>query len=132
MRLSLTSATLIKVRILEAPGEGVKPCYGADMAHNCRQCGSERIAPAVRVSPGAPAGTLLAQLRGRVCADCGYTQLYAENPMSVFLAHQREVAASGGPAPDAFAAANLQCPRCGSVVPAASTSCEVCGWSQPA
>jgi hypothetical protein len=97
------------------------------MAPNCRQCGSERIAPAVRVAPGAPASSLLAQLRARVCADCGYTQLYAENPMSVFLAHQREVA-PGTEAPPA-AAVNRQCPRCGSVIAAAEKGCEACGWS---
>jgi surface antigen len=99
------------------------------MAPNCRQCGSERIAPAVQVAPGAAAGTLLAQLRGRVCADCGNTQLYAENPMSVFLAHQRAVAGPP-PASSEAPAANLQCPRCGSVVAAAETRCDACGWSQ--
>jgi ribosomal protein S27AE len=99
------------------------------MAHTCRQCGSERIAPAVRVAPSAPSASLLAQLRGRVCADCGYTELFADNAMGVFLAHQREVEAPPGPAsaPDA---AHRQCPRCGSLIAAAATSCDVCGWTQ--
>ena len=104
------------------------PCYGANgatMNHTCRACGSERIAPAVRVAPEAPARSLLAQLRARVCADCGYTDLFTDDAVSVFLAHQRAVAA----APTAEAASNLQCPRCGSVIPAASATCEACGWS---
>ena len=100
------------------------------MAHTCRRCGSERIAPAVPLAPPAPEGSLLSQLRGRVCADCGYTELYADNPMSVFLAHQPAVDAEPGPAPGA--AANLQCPRCGSVIAAAEAGCDACGWSQPA
>lgn len=128
MPVSLTSATLIKARILEAPGGSVKPCYGADVAQGCRLCGSERIAPAVRVAPSAGPGTLLAQLRGRVCADCGYTELFAENPMPVFLAHQRESLSAGQAAP--AAAANLQCPRCGSVIAAAERGCDACGWTQ--
>jgi ribosomal protein S27AE len=99
------------------------------MPQGCGQCGSERIAPAVPVSAAAAAGTLLAQLRARVCADCGYTQLYAENPMSVFLAHQREAATSGAPASDTRSATNLQCPRCGSVIAAAESGCDACGWS---
>ena len=100
------------------------------MAHTCRQCGSERIAPSVRVAPATRDGSLLSLLRARVCADCGYTQLYTDNAMSVFLAHQREAPAASGPAgPET--PANLQCPRCGSVIPAASTSCEACGWSSP-
>ena len=102
------------------------------MAHKCRECGSERIAPSVRVAPpGAPG--LLAQLRARVCADCGYTELFADEAMNVFLAHQRDVAAPAPASPAAGeAAANLQCPRCGSVIAAAATTCEVCGWSSPA
>ena len=98
------------------------------MAHKCRECGSERIAPSVRVAPSG-AGGLLAQLRARVCADCGYTELFMDEAMNVFLAHQ-EVAAPASAA--SGSAANLQCPRCGSVIPAASTSCEACGWSAPA
>ena len=100
------------------------------MAHKCRQCGSERIAPSVPVASSAPKGSLLGLLRARVCADCGYTQLYADNAMSVYLAYQREAAAAPGPG-EPETAANLQCPRCGSVIPAASTSCDVCGWSSP-
>ena len=99
------------------------------MAHNCRECGSERIAPTVRVAPPG-AGGLLAQLRARVCADCGYTEMFMDEAMNVFLAHQREVAGPPRPA-QAAPAANLQCPRCGSVVSAASASCDVCGWSSP-
>ena len=100
------------------------------MPHNCRQCGSERIVPAVRLAPTAGAGTLLGQLRARVCADCGYTELFTDAAMTLYLAHQREVAGPPRPA-QAAPAANLQCPRCGSVVSAASASCDVCGWSSP-
>lgn|SRR5688500_968512 len=100
------------------------------MAHTCRSCGSERIAPAVPLAPPAPGGSLLAQLRGRVCADCGYTELYADNPMGVFLAHQRALETAPGAAPGP--AVNLQCPRCGSVIAAAEAGCDACGWSQPA
>ena len=83
----------------------------------------------MRVAPSAGPGTLLSQLRGRVCADCGYTELFAENPMAVFLAHQRETAPAAPDAPPP--AANLQCPRCGSVIAPAETGCDACGWAQP-
>jgi hypothetical protein len=101
------------------------------MAHTCTRCGSERIAPAVPLAPATAGGSLLSQLRGRVCADCGYTELFADNPMSVFLAHQRAVDAASGPGPEPGAAANLQCPRCGSVIAAAEAGCDACGWPQP-
>ena len=98
------------------------------MAQACRQCGSERIAPSVPVAPSAPPASLLGLLRARVCADCGHTQLQTENAMSVYLAWQRE---SGGlpPAVEAQPATNRQGPRCGSLIPAAATTRDVCGWS---
>lgn len=88
----------------------------------CPECGSERIAPNVKVAEpsGAPIDGLLAQLRASVCADCGLVALRAENALDLYLAH-------GGGARTS-PAANIQCPSCGSVLPAAATSCEVCGW----
>jgi hypothetical protein len=89
------------------------------MSKPCRDCGSGRIAPRVRVadSSGAPVGGLLGHLVASVCADCGRVELRADNAGDVYLAQ-------GGPA-------NIQCPSCGSVLPAAATSCEVCGWKTP-
>jgi ribosomal protein S27AE len=106
----------------------------------CRECGSERIAPNLRVDPRAGAGSLLARLRAWVCADCGYTELHADDPLALYLAHMKEVggqaasAAAGADRPSATGAptANIQCPSCGSVLPAAATVCDVCGWSQEA
>ena len=82
----------------------------------CRECGSERIASGVRVAggAGAPVEGLLAQLVAAVCADCGAVTLRAENAADIYVTQ-------GGPA-------NIQCPSCGSVLPAAAVSCEVCGW----
>jgi hypothetical protein len=96
------------------------------MSMRCRECGSERIAPSVPLAEGAgaPVAGLLAQLRGAVCADCGRVTLRAENALDVYLAH-------GGDAKKS-PPANIQCPSCGSVLPAAATSCEVCGWAGPA
>ena len=90
------------------------------MDMRCRECGSERLAPNVRVADPAPTGGLLVDLRASVCADCGRVTLRAENALDVYLAH-------GGGAKTSRAA-NIQCPSCGSVLPAAATSCEVCGW----
>lgn len=92
------------------------------MDTRCRECGSERIAPNVKVAEatGAPTGGLLAALRASVCADCGRVTLRAENALDLYLAH-------GGGATTS-PAANIQCPSCGSVLPAAATACEVCGW----
>jgi DNA-directed RNA polymerase subunit RPC12/RpoP len=91
------------------------------MDTRCRECGSERIAPNVALAePGARAGGLLAQLRASVCADCGRVTLRAENALDLYIAHGGEAKTSP--------AANIQCPSCGSVLPAAATSCEVCGW----
>ena len=88
----------------------------------CPECGSERIAPNVQVAErsATSAEGLLGQLRAEVCADCGRVALRAENALDVYLAH-------GGGAKTS-PAANIQCPSCGSVLPAAATSCEVCGW----
>jgi hypothetical protein len=74
------------------------------------------MAPAIRVAEGtgAPVAGLLAHLLASVCADCGRVTLRAENAAELYRAQ-------GGPA-------NIQCPSCGSVLPAAATSCEVCGW----
>src|SRR5512138_1358060 len=102
----------------------------------CRECGSERIARGVRLAPQAGPKTLLGRLRARVCADCGSSELFADDPMDLYLAHAREAGgeaavapgASRPPAPGA-PAANIQCPSCGSVIPAAETRCEVCGWA---
>ena len=92
------------------------------MDMRCRECGSERIAPNVPVAEpsGAPVGGLLAQLRASVCADCGRVTFRAENALDLYIAQ-------GGEATTARAA-NIQCPSCGSVLAAAATSCEVCGW----
>jgi ribosomal protein L37E len=107
------------------------------MEFRCRECGSERIAPNVPLAESA--GGLLARLHARVCADCGFTELRMDDPLDLYLAHMRKVegagtaAAAGSdrePAPGTPPAANIQCPSCGSVLSAAATSCEVCGWSQ--
>lgn len=105
------------------------------MDQRCRVCGSERIAPNVRLG-GADAGGL-ARVRARVCADCGYVELHAENALDLYLAHLRSIDAVGA-APGTVrndtaaeaATANIQCPSCGGMLPAAATSCDVCGWSQ--
>jgi predicted nucleic-acid-binding Zn-ribbon protein len=91
------------------------------MPAGCAKCGSERVAAAV---PLDGSKGLLAQLRARVCADCGYTELFADNAMGVYLASRPATEAPVGPA------ANLQCPRCGSTIPAAASSCDLCGWTQ--
>jgi uncharacterized OB-fold protein len=98
------------------------------MPQRCRECGSERIAPNVRVADtdGAPVGGLLAQLRASVCGDCGRVTLTAENALELFLSRQ---AAAPRPAAASPAPANIQCPSCGSVMAAAAAACEVCGWS---
>ena len=96
------------------------------MSTRCRECGSERIAlnDPLAEPAGAPAGSLLAQLRAAVCADCGRVTLRAENAVDVYIAHGGEATKSPP--------ANIQCPSCGSVLPAAATTCEVCGWAGPA
>ena len=105
------------------------------MDFRCKECGSERIAPSVRLAAEAAVGSLLAQLRARVCADCGFAELRVENPLDLYLAHQRNLGQAGAPAPagphgaPAAAAANIQCPSCGSVIHAAAKACEACGWS---
>ncbi|HLA76175.1 MAG TPA: hypothetical protein VJU18_01220 [Vicinamibacteria bacterium] len=105
------------------------------MDFRCKECGSERIAPSVRVSEQAPAGSLLAQLWARVCADCGSTELRAENPLDLYLTHQSSLgrgeagAQAGVSEVPLEAAANIQCPSCGSVIHAAAPACEACGWT---
>jgi len=100
----------------------------------CRECGSERIAPNVRLAGSATDG-LLSRLRARVCGDCGFTELHAENALDLYLAQTRSAPRGPAPAPAAEnggrPAANMQCPACGSVIPAASTRCDVFGWTAP-
>jgi hypothetical protein len=101
------------------------------MEHQCRECGSERLAAPVPLAAPGSSG-LLPHLRARVCADCGFTELHAENALDVFLAQGRSRPRGPAPAPAAEGgepAANMQCPACGSVIPAASTRCDVCGWT---
>ena len=102
------------------------------MAQRCRECGSERIAPNVKVADpaGAPVSGLLAQLRASVCGDCGRVTLHAENALDLFLSQQATSAAR--PAAASAPPANIQCPSCGSVMSAAATGCEVCGWTDRA
>ena len=110
------------------------------MDFKCRDCGSERIAPNVRLAASSTPG-LIGRLRARVCADCGYTELRTDDALPLYLAYMRQVGGAGTPAtpgsdrePPAgeTPAANIQCPSCGSVLSAAATTCEVCGWSQDA
>ena len=53
----------------------------------------------------------------------GRVTLRAEDALDVYLAHAGDVKKSPP--------ANIQCPSCGSVLPAAAASCEVCGWAEP-
>lgn len=89
------------------------------------------MSPPVPVAPpGAPG--LLSQLRARLCADCGFTEFHTENALDVYLARTSTAPRGPAPAPEAEggdAAANVQCPACGSLIPAASTRCDVCGWT---
>jgi len=94
------------------------------MQAGCRQCGSERIAPDVRVA-AAGTGGLLGRLRASVCADCGFTELRTDDPVDLYVAHMRKAEGTASPLP-----ANIQCPSCGSVLAAAANACEVCGWTQ--
>jgi hypothetical protein len=104
------------------------------MERKCQECGSERISPPVPVAPPGTPG-LLPHLRARVCADCGFTEFYAENALDLYLAQTRSDPRGPAPAPAAEGggapAANMQCPACGSLIPAASTRCDVCGWTAP-
>ena len=103
------------------------------MEHKCRDCGSERLVPNLPWAPAAAAGQPQLRLRARVCADCGHTELRAENALDLYLLHIKsagsaaaaEAAAGATPAPTV----NLQCPSCGSVIPAASATCPACGWA---
>lgn len=103
------------------------------MEYKCRECGSERIAPNVALGEAPPSGGPL-RLRARVCADCGYTEFRAENALDVYLLHMKSVGAGAAAVSASGAAppptANIQCPSCGSVIPAASATCPACGWSE--
>ena len=89
----------------------------------------------MRLAGDDPRPGLLGRLRARLCADCGYVELFADDPMPVYLQHVRAVTGRDAGAPPGAGQeapggpANLQCPSCGSLIPAASAACDVCGWS---
>ena len=76
---------------------------------NCRECGSEKIVPNVRVADKDQSGTkqnlslvfdespdalvfknrLLFDLKANVCGNCGYVQLFAENYKDLWYAYQK-------------------------------------------
>ena len=100
------------------------------MSERCRKCGSERIGPDVPLSfvaQGAQGKDAALPVRARACADCGCMELFAENALDLYLQHQRS---SDVAAPVIAPALNIQCPACGSMLPAASLTCEVCGWTE--
>jgi DNA-directed RNA polymerase subunit RPC12/RpoP len=97
------------------------------MNDRCRECGSERIGPLFPLGLVSSAKDVAPQVRARACADCGHMELFAENALDVYLAHQRAV---DDTMPVTAPALNIQCPSCGSMLPAASATCEVCGWTE--
>jgi len=79
----------------------------------CTKCGSDRVIPDVQIfdqgqySDGhlkarvdtKPAalmfkGTITSSLRGRVCGDCGFVELFVENPASLHAAWQKQMGES--------------------------------------
>lgn len=104
------------------------------MEHICRDCGSERLVPSLPWVHERGSGEPPIRLRARVCADCGYTELRAENALELYLLYMKSVGSAAkavsvaGATP--AATANIQCPSCGSVIPAASATCPACGWSE--
>jgi hypothetical protein len=97
------------------------------MSDRCRECGSERIGPFFALGLVPTDHGAAPQVRARACADCGSMQLFAENALDLYLAHQR---ALDDAVPKTAPALNIQCPSCGSMLPAASLTCEVCGWTE--
>lgn len=97
------------------------------MSERCRTCGSERIGPFFPLGLVAQGKDPAPPVRARACADCGRMELFAENALDLYLAHQRS---SEEPAPVIAPALNIQCPSCGSTLPAASLTCEVCGFTE--
>ena len=95
------------------------------MNDRCRECGSERIGPFFELGLALGKGAA-PKVRARACADCGFMQLFAENALDLYLAQERALE----PAPVLAPALNIQCPSCGSMLPAASATCEVCGWTE--
>jgi hypothetical protein len=95
------------------------------MNDRCRECGSERIGPFFKLDLAGKGSA--PQVRARACADCGYMQLFAENAIDLYLAQQRDAEPE---APATAPALNIQCPSCGHMLPAASLTCEVCGWTE--
>jgi hypothetical protein len=73
----------------------------------CPKCGSDRVIPDVHIldygqwqgqltarvdtNPDAIVfkGPMTSQLRGRVCGDCGFVELFVQNPGTLYKAWQK-------------------------------------------
>ena len=74
---------------------------------NCTKCGSDRVMPDVHIldhgqwqgqlmarvdtNPDAIVfkGAMTSRLRGRVCGDCGFVELFVDNPNTLYKAWQK-------------------------------------------
>jgi hypothetical protein len=86
------------------------------MTLTCAKCGSEKIVPLASVldqgrgsdqtlqayvysNPEAWVfkGTVYTRLQAQICGECGYTELFAENPAELYEAYRQASASPGQP-----------------------------------
>jgi len=84
-------------------------CFKMMQSQSCPNCGSTEIIPRVRVVDNAPSGgkidlaveicenpdallfkgTHIGKLYARICGNCGYTELFVENPREILQVYRR-------------------------------------------
>ena len=114
------------------------------MTVQCAKCGSHRVVPKATVwdqgdgSSGSLRayvyakpeaiffrGTAYATLYSRICADCGYTEIYADGAKELYDAFLE----GGSATSTAQEATPETCLACGKPLSEKDTACGDCGWS---
>jgi hypothetical protein len=139
------------------------------MAARCSKCGSDKVVPNAKLfdqgehSDGAlkaafeqhPSawffkGRVLSNLRATICGVCGFTELYAEDPLAIYeryllskpnrdvpqdafmefqAGHARAISNGFEPGDEPESTPDNACLQCGALMPEEEAVCASCGWT---
>ena len=122
------------------------------MSDRCTKCGSVRLVPRAPILDRGDSlsanlqayvyrhpdalllkGTQYATLFATICADCGFTEIYAEGASELYDAYREGRRVDAGPAPEQPKVRDRlpeeACLSCGKPIPSDATACPACGWT---